>query len=101
MIAVDEEMLRAASENALAARQDFLSPMGPMILASAAMGIARDSRSFARFFEVAHALVIRECVYMSEEQGLLKTEDRGDLSQRLFFDLTETGWSLLPEELFQ
>ncbi|MEM9879831.1 MAG: hypothetical protein AAF862_11205, partial [Pseudomonadota bacterium] len=59
-----------------------------------ALGIATDTRTFARMFDIAHVLVIREAVSLDADLGLLHTEDRGDRSQRLFLSLTEAGAAL-------
>lgn len=73
----------------------FLTPLGPLILAAASLGIAKDTRTVARKFDIAHALVIRECVSLGPELGLLDVEDRGDRSQRLFFSLSDAGADIL------
>lgn len=86
--------IESAMEMALASGVSFLSPMGPLVLASAYLGILQDTRRFAREFGLAHALVIRECVSLDAELGLLKIEDRGERSGRLFFQLSELGMDL-------
>lgn len=75
----------------------YLSELGPYLLAAVAEGVAQDTRSCARLFGVAHALVIREANSLSDELGLLETEDRGDRSQRVFLTLTEAGAARLRE----
>ncbi|CUK26688.1 hypothetical protein TA5114_02504 [Cognatishimia activa] len=70
---------------------DFLTELGPLILCASALGVAKDTRSFARLFEAAHALVIRECTHLDEELGLITVEDRGEKSGRRFFALTAQG----------
>lgn len=69
----------------------FLSELGPYLLAALAEGAGHDTRSIARLFGVAHALVIREATSLSEELGLVATENRGDRSQRVFLSLTDAG----------
>lgn len=71
------------------------SPLAAGILAARALDLASDSRSFARQFGVAHALVLRECVALEQELGLLQLDDRGDRSLRQFFDLTQAGQALI------
>ena len=71
----------------------FLSAIGPAVVAATALEICADTRSFARIFEVAHALVIRECMSLQEDLGLVTTEDRGEKSLRKFISLTEAGWA--------
>ena len=65
------------------------------MLAACALEIARDTRSFARIFDVAHAFAFRDCVSLDEELGLLTVTERADRSQRLFYALTPTGEALL------
>ncbi|WBU61592.1 hypothetical protein [Paracoccus albus] len=85
------DALRRSFDTAVASGTVFLTPMGPLILAAAGLELALDSRSFARRFGVAHALVIRECTSLSDDLGLIKTECRGGRSQRLFYRLTSAG----------
>ncbi len=94
-----EKDLEYAVEMIAQSEIKFLSPMGPLILAAAALEIASDSRSFARIFGIAHALVIRECVSLSEELHLIEPYKRADKSQRLFYDITEQGWSIIPRDI--
>lgn len=71
-----------------------LSGLEAGILAAAALGIARDSRSFANRIGVAHALVLRDCVAL-EEAGLLVAERRETRTQRLYYGLTPRAEALL------
>ncbi|MEM9710330.1 MAG: hypothetical protein AAF871_16260 [Pseudomonadota bacterium] len=82
-------------EELLAAHPGRFSPLGAGLLAAAHRDLASDTRSFARSFDVAHALVIRECTLLSEEQGLLIVEDRNERSQRRFFHLSERGQDVM------
>lgn len=91
----EEEALRRSYDAAVASGAAFLTPMGPLMLVAAELGLAHDSRSFSRRFGVAHALVIRECTSLSEDMGLIETEDRGGRSQRLFYRLTPAGQNML------
>ena len=90
-----EDDLTALAEVAQRSGAAFLSPVDPVMLDACAMEIARDTRSFARIFDVAHAFAIRECVSLDEELGLLSMPERAARSQRLFYALTETGEALL------
>ncbi len=72
-----------------------LSPLSAGILAALDLGLARDSRTFARVFDVAHALVLRECTTLVEDQGFLSIMRRDERTQRLFPALTNTGQALL------
>ena len=77
----------------------FLSPIGPVILAAAALDICSDSRGFARTFNVAHALVIRECVNLCEELQLIETHKRKEKTQSVYYTLNDQGWSLVPRDI--
>ena len=72
-----------------------LSPIGAGILSALHTGLAENSRSFASKLGLAHALVLRECVALAEEAGLIIAEDRGERSQRLHLSLTASGEALL------
>ncbi|MEM9122034.1 MAG: hypothetical protein AAGB03_01825 [Pseudomonadota bacterium] len=74
-----------------------LTPIGAGVLAAAHLGLARDSRSFARKLGLAHALVIRECVSLAEDLALLVIDDRSCRSQRVFYALSERGEALVTE----
>ncbi|MEM9635412.1 MAG: hypothetical protein AAGA50_29090 [Pseudomonadota bacterium] len=76
---------------------DRLNELSAGILAAARFDICRDSRSFARKFGIAHALVLRECVSLAEEHDLIELESRQDRSQRLFYSLRPDGHTILSE----
>lgn len=65
-----------------------LTPLGAGILAAARLGIAADSRSFAKTLGIAHALVLREVDGMSDEAGWLTVTKRDPRTQRTFYALT-------------
>lgn len=71
----------------------FLSAMGPLILAAAFIGIANDTRKFARVFEQPHALVIREVVSLEEDLKLLETAQTS-ASTRVSYRLTSQAQAL-------
>ncbi|WP_114963370.1 hypothetical protein [Tritonibacter mobilis] len=83
--------MMALIEALVADHPDTLSPLGASLMTAAHLGIAHDSRSFARKFGLAHALVLRECTLLAHEHDLLTVESRGDKSQRLFYQLSDTG----------
>ena len=70
---------------------EFLTELGPMIVVSALLQVAGDTRSFARKFEVPHALVLREAVHLDETLGILVLDDQSDKSGRMFWALTDSG----------
>lgn len=75
----------------------FLSALGPYVLAAAALGIADDSRTLARRFDLAHALVIRELNALAHEAGLVEITGQGAGSQRMGFALTDRARALIAE----
>ena len=68
-----------------------LTPLGAGILAAAHLGIAADSRSFAKALGIAHALVLREVDGLSEEAGWLTVTKRHPRTQRTFYALTDSA----------
>lgn len=69
--------------------------LSAMLIVAAGLGVASDSRSFARMLGVEHALALRELVAMEEETGLVTISRRDPRSQRAHFALTEAAQSLL------
>ena len=65
-----------------------LSPLAAGILAAGQLGIANDSRSFARIFDIAHALVLRALTELSVQHRLVDITGRDQRTQRLTFTLT-------------
>ena len=65
-----------------------LSPLGAGILAAAHLGIAADSRSFAKTLGIAHALVLRDVDGLADEAGWLTVTKRDPRTQRTFYALT-------------
>lgn len=78
-----------------------LSALGAAILVGAHEGLAHDTRSFARRFDVAHALVIRECVSLASEHRLLTLDDRQERSQRLFYALTDEAQEMVENVMME
>lgn len=68
-----------------------LTPLGAGILTAAHLGIAADSRSFAKTLGIAHALVLREVDGLSEEAGWLTVTKRDLRTQRTFYALTHSA----------
>lgn len=64
-----------------------LSRLGAGVLAAAELGIAGDSRAFARAFAVEHALVLRE-ISALEVVGLLHVDKRDPRTMRSWIRLT-------------
>lgn len=76
---------------------DFMTDIGPLLLSAVALELAADTRGFARMFDVAHALVIRECTQLQDDLGLLYLENREERSGRLFLSLSEKGRMLCDQ----
>lgn len=62
-----------------------LSALGGGIMAALSLGIARDSRSFARTLGVEHALVLRELQEL-EELGRILVTGRDARTQRCSYE---------------
>jgi len=58
-----------------------LAPLAGGVLAALKLGIAADSRSFARIFGIEHALVLREVQHLAEVEQLTITK-RDERTQR-------------------
>lgn len=70
-----------------------LSSLGAGILAAVVFDVAHDSRAFANKLGIAHALIIRECIILSEELGLLLIKEQNHKTMRISYSLTEAGYS--------
>jgi hypothetical protein len=80
---------------AIVARAPQLSALDGAVLASLDAEIAADSRSFAKVFGVAHALVLRAVSELADGFGLVAVTDRDARTQRTKLALTEAGRRLL------
>lgn len=76
---------------------DSLSQMGAAILLATNQGLATDSRDFAKKFDLAHAMVIRECAILADELGLIKISKRDERTMRTYYNVTEQGMGLLEK----
>ncbi|WP_371836188.1 hypothetical protein [Ochrobactrum sp. Q0168] len=81
------ERLVAASGN--------LSPFGAGIIAALALGIAADSRTFARVLGIEHALVLREVNLLGADGGYLQITQRDRRTQRTRYELSPSGQQLV------
>lgn len=91
----DETALVELSTHVAHAGPAFLTSLGPLIIASKALNVAADSRSFAKLFDVAHAHVIREITHLQEDLEMVVITRQDDRSARMFFDLTKTAETLM------
>lgn len=81
---------------ALCAANTQLTPLSAAIVAAPFLGIASDTRTFARNLGVEHALVLRELTVLTTAQdALVSVTSRDDRTQRTYFALTATGQTLL------
>jgi hypothetical protein len=69
----------------LQAEVPHLTAIQAGLLAAFHLGIARDSRTFARKLGLAHALVLRELNAVAEPGGLLRIEQRDARTMRTAF----------------
>ena len=74
-----------------------MTPLGAGILTAAHLGIAADSRSFAKTLGIAHALVLREVDGLSEEAGWLTVTKRDPRTQRTFYKQTDSAVARLND----
>jgi len=75
------------------ASEAALSPLGAALLVAHRLGIAKDSRTFARNLGVEHALVLREISDL-EDGGFVLVTSRNARTQRAELALTEFGQRL-------
>jgi hypothetical protein len=71
------------------------SPLACGLLAAVGLGLAGDSRGFARDSETEHALVLREVGRLSDELRLLVIVRTDERTQRRFLALSEAGQALI------
>jgi hypothetical protein len=57
------------------------------LLVAADLGIARDSRAFARLLGIAHSLVLRELNVLAEREGVLHIVKRDLRTMRVHYTL--------------
>jgi len=94
MAATHIDPVEAAFLTAKSTDLAFLSDLGPMILAASYLGLAQDSRGFARKFEQPHALVLREISCLIQDLGLLEDVSSKQTSSRVFYRLLPAGHAL-------
>ncbi|TBY71159.1 hypothetical protein [Rhizobium leguminosarum] len=61
------------------------------LLVAAELGIARDSRAFARLLGIAHSLVLRELNVLAEREGMLRIVKRDLRTMRVHYTLPPRG----------
>lgn len=90
----DAETFLAVTDS-VAALQPDLTTLEAGILAGLHLGLAQDSRSFARVFGIEHALVLRAVETLAGEAGLLALTNRNARTQRTHYALSEAGGAVL------
>lgn len=80
-----------AEVEAIVARDAALTPLHAAVLAALHKRIAADTRTFAKIFGVAHALVLRAVSDLSDGLRLVEETGRDARTQRARLALTEAG----------
>ncbi|HET6388437.1 hypothetical protein [Hyphomicrobium sp.] len=93
----EEDFLKAVS--ALSSEEPAFSPLAAAILAALHFGIAKDSRTFSRKFDIAHALVLREVSALADDLALLVVTARNQKNQRTEFAPAEKALQLFARAL--
>ncbi|QIO54774.1 hypothetical protein HA461_26765 (plasmid) [Rhizobium leguminosarum bv. trifolii] len=68
-------------------RDNRLTPIQAGLLVAAELGIAHDSRAFARMLGIAHSLVLRELNGLAEREGVLQIVKRDLRTMRVHYTL--------------
>ncbi|NNU69591.1 MULTISPECIES: hypothetical protein [Rhizobium] len=68
-------------------RDNKLTSIQAGLLVAADLGIARDSRAFARLLGIAHSLVLRELNVLAEREGMLRIVKRDLRTMRVHYTL--------------
>jgi hypothetical protein len=90
----EEQFMQIVS--AICSEDASLTPVGAALVAAHHLGIAKDSRSFSRQFDISHALVLREVSELtSRDQEMLAVVSRNDRTQRVELALTDRAEQLL------
>ncbi|NNU37810.1 hypothetical protein G9X64_15180 [Rhizobium sophorae] len=68
-------------------RDNRLTSIQAGLLVTAELGIAGDSRTFARMLGIAHSLVLRELNALAEHEGVLQIVKRDPRTMRVHYKL--------------
>jgi hypothetical protein len=79
---------------AIRAQDPALSSLAAGIVAAVSQGIATDSRTFAKLFGIAHALVLREINQLAGPGAPIEITRRETRTQRTHLKLTVKGEAL-------
>jgi phage regulator Rha-like protein len=83
-----------ACVDAIRTQDQGLSPLTAGVVAAVSKGIAADSRSFAKLFGIAHALVLREINQLAGPDAPIEIIRRDARTQRTHLKLTVKGEAL-------
>ncbi|WP_426231331.1 hypothetical protein [Pararhizobium sp. DWP3-4] len=83
-----------ARVDAMRAQDPVLSPLTAGIMGAVFVGIATDSRTFAKLFGIEHALVLREINQLSGPDAPVEITRRDARTQRTHLKLTVKGEAL-------
>ncbi|QRM55237.1 hypothetical protein [Sinorhizobium sp. BG8] len=72
-------------------RDPALTPLQAGILSGADLGIATDTRTFARALGIAHALVLRELAALVERDVGIRIIRRDERTMRVFYAFNSDG----------
>ncbi|MBY3530285.1 hypothetical protein [Rhizobium laguerreae] len=72
-------------------REIRLTSIQAGLFVAAELGIARDSRAFARLLGIAHSLVLRELNVLAEREGVLQIVKRDLRTMRVHYTLPPRG----------
>jgi len=92
----EERFLAIVSE--MTSADASLSGVGAAILAAHRLGIAKDTRTFARIFDIEHALVLREATSLAGT-GFLVILARNARTQRTEYTPADKAMPLLARAL--
>lgn len=80
--------------DAIRAQDPALSPLQAGLVAALSQGIAADSRTFAKLFGIAHAIVLREINQLAGPDAPIEIIRRDARTQRTHLKLTVKGEAL-------
>ena len=89
---ISEDRFMAVVEEARFA-DPSLTPVGAGLLAALHLDVCRDSRTFSRLLDIAHALVLREIADLAD-RGVVAVVGRNARTQRTEISLTNSGEAL-------
>ncbi|MEM1376588.1 MAG: hypothetical protein AAGG69_04290 [Pseudomonadota bacterium] len=89
-----EAQFASLTEQLVSEGDTSLAPLSAGLLAASFSGYCSDSHTFSKRLGIEHALVIRECVQLADELGMIEIDHKNERSQRLRYKLTNAGLSV-------